>query len=166
MKGSFFLDIDICSGCGACTVACMDQNDINLVEGPAFRRIYRVEREDDSSVKIRYISMACLHCEDSPCAVACPTGAIVKDDLTGAVLVNEDLCIGCHSCALACPFGVPRYSQDSKLQKCNLCVERVEYGLEPACVRTCPVKALTFQPANDAMESKENKYIGKIVSSL
>lgn len=161
MKGNFILDLDLCSGCGACAVACMDQNDTNLAQEPALRRIYQLE--DENCSEIRYVSIACLHCQDTPCVIGCPTGAIFQDDDSGAVLVNEDLCIGCHSCAIACPFGIPRYSKESKLQKCNLCVERIQHGLEPACVRICPVNALKFIPANEAMDEKEHKYINKIV---
>jgi NAD-dependent dihydropyrimidine dehydrogenase PreA subunit len=56
------------------------------------------------------------------------TGAITKKDRTGAVVVNKELCIGCHSCALACPFGVPRYDLDEKMRKCHLCIEEWKSG--------------------------------------
>ena len=142
MDKTIYLDLELCVGCGACAVACMDQNDIYPEKGqPALRRIYRVEGGEFPDAGIQYISAACVHCEDSPCVIGCPTGAITKDDRTGAIVVNKTPCIGCHSCALACPFGVPRYDQDDKMQKCNLCIERVEAGLEPACVRVCPVRA-------------------------
>lgn len=123
-----------------------------------------MEEGDYPLASIHYISTACMHCEDSPCVVGCPTGAITKDDRTGAVMVNKDLCIGCHSCALACPFGVPRYDQDEKMQKCNLCIERVEAGLEPACVRVCPLGALKFESANKVQGLKESKFVGNIVN--
>ena len=53
-----------------------------------------------------------------------------------------DLCIGCHSCSDACPVGVPRFGRDGRMQKSDLCSVRLENGLEPACVRVCPTKAL------------------------
>jgi Fe-S-cluster-containing dehydrogenase component len=107
-----------------------------------------------------------MHCEDSPCVIGCPTGAATRDDRTGAIVVNKALCIGCHSCALACPFGVPRYDQDDKMQKCNLCIERVEVGLEPACVRVCPTAALKFESPNKLLELKESKFVGNIVNAV
>jgi len=166
MDKTIYVDVDLCSGCGACVVACMDQNDVFPEKGqPAFRRIYRVEEGGSPDADIRYVSAACMHCEDSPCVMGCPTGAIAKDVGTGAVLVNPDLCIGCHSCALACPFGVPRYDLQGKMQKCRLCVERVEVGLEPACVRVCPTGALKFGPANAVLGEKEGKFIGNIVGA-
>jgi Fe-S-cluster-containing dehydrogenase component len=145
----------------------MDQNDIYPEKGqPPLRRIYRIEGGEFPDASIQYISAACVHCEDSPCVIACPTGAITKDDRTGAIVVNNTLCIGCHSCALACPFGVPRYDQDDKLQKCTLCIERVEMGLEPACVRVCPMGALKFESANKVQELKESKFLSNIVNSF
>lgn len=166
MKKAIYLDLNLCSGCGACAVACMDQNDINVTRGePAFRRIYQIEEGHYPDVRIQYVSLGCLHCEDSPCVMGCPTGAITKDRKTKAVLVNKDICIGCHSCALACPFGIPRYDLYEKIQKCNMCAERVEVGLKPACVKTCPVGALKFEPINNVQENKEYHFIGNIVNA-
>jgi len=167
MENMIYLDIERCAGCGACVTACMDQNDIYPEKGqPAFRMIYQVEDGQYPAANIRYVSMACLHCEDSPCIIACPTGAITKDQKTKAVTVNRDLCIGCHSCALACPFGVPRYDLEDKMQKCNLCAERVEFGLQPACVKVCPFQALRFEPINKIQDEKQLRFVVKAVSTI
>jgi Fe-S-cluster-containing dehydrogenase component len=166
MEKSIYLDISLCAGCGACVVACMDQNDVYPEKGqPALRRVYRVEEGAYPDASILYVSSACMHCADSPCVIGCPTGAIARDNRTGAVLVNKDLCIGCHSCALACPFGVPRYDLEEKMQKCDLCAGRVEAGLQPACVRVCPVRALKFASANSVLGEKEARFAGNIVSA-
>jgi len=167
MEKSIFLEIGRCVGCGACVVACMDQNDTYPEKGHSpFRRIYRIEEGEFPDASIQYIPATCMHCEDSPCVIGCPTGAITKDDRTGAVIVNNELCIGCHSCALACPFGVPRYDRDEKMQKCNLCIERVEADLEPACVRVCPVDALKFESANKIQSVKESEFVHHIVNAI
>ena len=167
MDKAIYLDMERCTGCGACVVACMDQNDIYPEKGqPAVRRIHRIEEGEFPEASIQYIPAACMHCEDSPCVIGCPTGAVTRDDRTGAVKVNETLCIGCHSCALACPFGVPRYDRDEKMQKCNLCMERVEAGLEPACVRVCPTWALKFESANKMQGEREFKFVGNIVNAV
>lgn len=163
MKKSILLDIDCCVGCCACAVACMDQNDSFPEKGAqAFRRIYQVE---EGCEQIRYVSLACRHCEDNPCVIACPTGAVSKDDESGSVTINRDLCIGCHSCALSCPFGIPRYDAEGKMQKCGLCAERVEEGMEPACVRVCPMGALRFDDINLMQQERESQAVRNIISA-
>lgn len=157
MGKKIYCDINLCVGCGACAVACMDENDVNLAAGEKpNRRIYQMENLNDPATPIRYTSTACMHCEDSPCILACPTGAISRDERTQAVIVKQDLCIGCHSCALACPFDIPRYGRDDKLIKCDLCSDRITAGLEPACVRVCPFNALKFMAPDEVSKYKED----------
>jgi anaerobic dimethyl sulfoxide reductase subunit B (iron-sulfur subunit) len=166
MKKAIYLDMGRCVGCGACVVACMDQNDLYPEKGQAaFRRIFQVEEGKHPKACIQYISFSCMHCEDSPCLIGCPTGAITRNDRTGAVVVRQELCIGCHSCALACPFGVPRYDREDKMFKCVLCSDRVEAGLMPACVRVCPMKALSFESINNAVEEKQFHFVSGFVSN-
>lgn len=157
-------DPNRCSGCYACTVACMDQNDLFTEKSEdAWRQVFRVESASFPEAKI---NLACLHCQDTPCMSACPTGAICKDDETGIIQVRQELCIGCHSCSLACPFGIPRFGADGKMQKCQMCIERVEEGLEPACVHTCPTKALKIGEINELNQEVEAKAAHKFVSSI
>jgi len=166
MNKAIYLNTDLCSGCGACAVACMDENDIYPEKGqPSLRRIYQIEEGEFPNASIQYVSASCMHCQDSPCVIGCPTGAMTRDD-GGAVAVNKELCIGCHSCALACPFGVPRYDQEGKMQKCDLCKERVEADLEPACVRVCPIGALKFDSVNKVQGEKEFRLAGSIVNAV
>jgi anaerobic dimethyl sulfoxide reductase subunit B len=145
----FHLDVDRCSGCFSCAVACMDQNNLDPEGGEvAWRQVTRIELGDRSEIVVRYVSLACMNCEEAPCALACPTGAVTRDQVTGIVFVRDELCIGCHSCSMACPFGAPRFGPDGSMHKCDLCRERVIYGLEPACSRVCPTKALRFGDPN------------------
>ncbi|MBE3572948.1 MAG: 4Fe-4S dicluster domain-containing protein [Moorella humiferrea] len=164
---AFYLDLNRCVGCQACAVACMDQNDLLLDQGqPAWRRVFTVEDEEAGKIKITYVTMACMHCHDAPCIMACPTGAIHREGRGTAVLVNSSLCIGCHSCAMACPFGVPRFGLDGKMQKCRLCIERVEVGLEPACVLTCPTRALKFGPVNEITVQIQTRAASKLARAV
>lgn len=165
---ALMLDLELCVGCGACVVACMDQNDIQPDKGqPPYRRIYQMEDGQWPEASFQYMSMGCMHCEDSPCVIGCPTGAISRDTATGgSVIVNDDLCIGCHSCALACPFGVPRYDAEDKMHKCDRCYTRVAEGYKPACVRVCPFEALRFEEPNALQESRELKNVENLASAV
>jgi formate dehydrogenase beta subunit len=92
----------------------------------------------------------CMHCADPGCLKACPApGAIVQYE-NGIVDVNPEACIGCKMCETGCPFDVPRYAaRTDKMAKCTLCVDRVQVGLEPACVKACPTGCLHFGTKDD-----------------
>lgn len=140
----FLIDFSRCSGCFACMVACQDEKD--LPDSISFRHVVKLEKGRYPLVKFSFITLSCLHCGDAPCIIVCPTGAIRKRDEDGIVVVDQNLCIGCHSCALACPFGAPQYPDGKKMDKCDFCLKRIEAGLEPACVRICPTRAISFGP--------------------
>jgi Fe-S-cluster-containing dehydrogenase component len=79
---------------------------------------------------------------------ACPSEAISKRH-DGIVIFSENRCIGCGECAEACPFGAPQYHPEKEIfQACNLCCERIDKGLKPACVQHCPTEALIFGDPN------------------
>jgi anaerobic dimethyl sulfoxide reductase subunit B (iron-sulfur subunit) len=162
-RHAFYLDVGRCTGCFACTVACMDQNDLEVGPEPAaWRQVFAVETGSYPDAHLRYVSLACMHCEDGPCLDACPTGALRRDPATQVVRVEQDLCIGCHSCSIACAFGVPRFGADGKMQKCDLCSERLKNGLEPACVRVCPTQALRQGSPNDLALDAERRAAEKL----
>lgn len=167
MNYSFYIDFKRCSGCYACAVACMDQNDLNLQGGDRpYRKVYKYEKGNYPEEQITFMTFACMHCQDAPCRIGCPTGAIKRDDATDAIYVVQSLCIGCHSCALACPFGIPRFDLEGKMQKCHSCYARLQYGKEPACVQVCPTKALTYGSINEIAERTAAKVSKKLLSQL
>ncbi|MHC6866654.1 putative dimethyl sulfoxide reductase chain YnfE precursor [Klebsiella pneumoniae] len=93
-----------------------------------------------------YLSIACNHCEDPACTKVCPSGAMHKRE-DGFVVVNEEVCIGCRYCHMACPYGAPQYNADKgHMTKCDGCHERVAEGKKPICVESCPLRALDFGP--------------------
>ena len=143
MSYIFLLDTKRCVGCGACAVACMNQNDFDPGSGAApFRQCFSVEMGEGKDDKISYMSLACMNCVDAPCIQGCPVGCLKKDPETGFTVCDNTNCIGCHSCAMACPFSAPCFNEEGKMIKCDGCVERVRHGLQPACVRVCPYGAL------------------------
>lgn len=140
---SIDLDTSKCISCGACAVACMDQNDLAIEDGVVpFRRVFDTERVGAEGPVFGHYSVGCLHCEDAPCISACPCACLEKDPLTNFTIVDNTDCIGCHSCAMACPYGIPGFGTDGRMIKCSGCFARVHQGLLPACVKTCPVGAL------------------------
>ena len=142
MKLYLDLDMEKCSACGACAVACMDQNDIDPDRELPFRNVFCVDRRDSAGVESVCASLSCMHCADAPCVPACPSACLAKDAETGFTLYDNQNCIGCHSCAVACPFGVPSFNSQGKMEKCDGCSVRLAHGMEPACVRVCPTGAL------------------------
>jgi len=159
----FAFDTERCVQCHACEIACKSLH--NIEPGVKWRTVVDIWQGQYPNVTNRTISFACLHCGDPACETVCPTGAIKKRAQDGIVVVDKDKCIGCHSCFLACPFGVPQYASDGKMQKCNLCVDRITQGKEPACVATCPAEALHFGPMEELAEQAIKKSARKIVSA-
>jgi formate dehydrogenase iron-sulfur subunit len=99
----------------------------------------------------------CMHCDEPDCLSACPVGAYSKRE-DGPVLYNPDVCIGCRYCMNACPFGVPHFDYDKGIidgafvDKCTMCPQRIDNGLEPACAATCPTDALLFGEREDLLK--------------
>jgi Fe-S-cluster-containing hydrogenase component 2 len=86
-----------------------------------------------------YTPAICRHCEKAPCADICPTLAITKKKETGAVIIENELCIQCRACVEACPFGAIYIDLDTiEVFKCDLC------GGDPLCVKHCTRGALRF----------------------
>lgn len=136
-----------CSGCYACAVACMDQNDLDVGPGrEGWRRVGKVETGAFPHAAIIWYSVSCLNCAEPRCLKVCTAGALSRPEENGTVQVNPYLCIGCRTCARVCPHGMPRFGNNGKMAKCDGCRERTVAGLSPACVRICPTGALDAAP--------------------
>jgi len=112
------------------------------------------------------IPLQCRHCEDAPCIAVCPTEAIHRLEDGGPVLLDQDRCIGCKFCLLACPFGVISLSRNGKAMiKCDLCAERTEAGEQPACVSGCPTGALRFEEIEEWLTGRRRQAALRLAES-
>ena len=103
------------------------------------------------------VPLQCQMCEDAPCASVCPTKSLYRPEPNQPVLFRRDICIGCSSCVLVCPFGVLMRADGGIMAKCDLCWERLAEGKKPSCVEACPTKARKLVPANAVAEDKLRK---------
>jgi anaerobic dimethyl sulfoxide reductase subunit B (iron-sulfur subunit) len=150
-KPAFYLDVQICTGCKTCMVACKDKND--LAPGVRWRRVFEYSggewcSEPDGAFRqdvfAYYMSVSCNHCGEPICVEACPAGAMNQDE-DGIVTVDQTKCLGCRDCEWACPYGAPQYQSDrGVMTKCDFCRDELRAGDIPACVAACPTRALNI----------------------
>ena len=146
------VDTRRCFGCHGCEVACKAENDVPL--GSYIRQtIYHDFERAPGKVARVAVPMACQHCEDAPCIKACPCGAMHKG-AGGTVQVDYDACSGHGACKDACPYGAIYIDPvANQAVKCHNCTHRIDVGMDPACVATCPSEALFFGDLNDPESS-------------
>jgi Fe-S-cluster-containing dehydrogenase component len=142
------IDTRKCVGCQSCTVACRIHNELKVEHiynpvvtiGPVgvFPHLH-----------MNFVPLLCMHCQNTPCVDACPSKASQQTD-EGIVWVDQDKCVGCKSCIMACPYGARLADHETgTVRKCNFCKDRVEVGDKPFCVNTCHQKARTFGDLED-----------------
>ena len=146
--GLFVVDIDRCTGCAACVVACNNENEVT--GGLSWRRIHTFNGQRLATAPVFHYTLACNHCHEPACLHNCPANAYTKDASTGAVLLDKDSCMGCRYCEWVCPYEAPRYnSVAGVMEKCTFCEHRLSEELPPACVTACPTEALRFERDDD-----------------
>lgn len=176
MKYGMVIDLDKCSGCMSCDVACKREN--FTPPGVHWSKVHIYETGKYPQTKLRSLPTLCMHCEEPACLRACPTGATSKR-LDGVVVIDNDRCVGCGYCALACPYEARVLNRAEPLpyhhphdftpfekigyfqrlgavehgkgviEKCTFCLHRLEQGGQPACVDTCPASARVFGDLDD-----------------
>ena len=153
-----------CIGCQACEVHCKTNKDLGA--GPAPCKIISVGPIDVGGLpRMRHVFMPCFHCEEPWCVKACPTGAMQQREKDGIVFVQSALCVGCKSCIAACPWGVPQWDPaTNKVVKCDYCMDRVDAGLQPACVTKCVTGCLSFGRANELPDPRRERYARMLVA--
>jgi formate dehydrogenase iron-sulfur subunit len=163
----FFTDTSVCIGCKACEVACKEWNQLPEVEdeigflgksldntgelnGTTWRHVEFIDNVEDATVSegngkaFLLMSDVCKHCKHASCMDVCPTGAILRTEFD-TVFIQEDVCNGCRNCIAACPYDVIDIDEDKNVaQKCTLCYDRLQGGMEPACAKACPTESIQF----------------------
>jgi molybdopterin-containing oxidoreductase family iron-sulfur binding subunit len=187
------IDLDRCSGCRGCVVACKQENNIapstqNEADSSrmiSWMNVITVVDGDYPDTKLRLLPMLCQQCDNPPCVRVCPVGATQKSS-QGIVGQIYPRCIGCRYCASACPYQVkyfnwfpPSWPKEFKqslnpdvsvrpkgvIEKCTFCVQRLQRARDqaafegrkvrsegeyvPACVESCPAKAMYFGDLED-----------------
>lgn len=138
------INTDRCVNCDDCVRACAATHDNN----PRFVR-------HGLSHQNLMVANACMHCVDPVCLIGCPTGAIHREQEAGQVVIDDNLCVGCATCANSCPYNNirmveirdttgafltdPEGRQIYRATKCDLCASQIS---GPACQRACPHDAL------------------------
>ena len=141
---AFEVDLERCTGCKACVVACNSLN--GLDSGESWRSAGLLHGEGPGGSAQQVVTTGCHHCLEPACQKGCPVDAYVKDPVTGIVRHLDDQCIGCQYCTLTCPYEVPRYSRRLGIvRKCDMCSGRLAAGEAPACVGACPGEAITIR---------------------
>jgi formate dehydrogenase iron-sulfur subunit len=156
-------DTTRCIGCRKCEAACNKVNDLPAPEKP-FDDLKVLEEKRRTTPKTYtvvnqfggehpvFAKKQCNHCLEPACASACFVKAFTKTP-EGAVIYNENVCVGCRYCMVACPFEIPTYEYDEpftpRVRKCTMCHPRILKGLLPGCVEACPTEALVFARRED-----------------
>lgn len=187
MRYGMIIDLDLCVGCHACTMACRGEWEVPLgYERNWVRRMGPTIINGEMAST--YYPGLCNHCEYPTCVEVCPADPIEmtftnqqtgetktmeiaatwKNPFNGLVLIDKNRCIGCEECVYACPYGARYMNPDlvddvsdmGKADKCTFCAPLLEQGMQPACVQTCITDARIFGDLDDP-ESEVSKYIAK-----
>ncbi|MEM2897178.1 MAG: 4Fe-4S dicluster domain-containing protein [Candidatus Bathyarchaeia archaeon] len=137
MEKILIVDPDKCTGCGICELVCSFHH---FKQFNPYRSSIYVIREDEKGIGIPIV---CQHCDIPFCKEACPAGALIVDEKTGAIKVDKNRCVGCRYCIISCPFGGLSIDPlTMAVLKCDLC------DGDPQCVKFCPREAISYLPAD------------------
>jgi formate dehydrogenase iron-sulfur subunit len=185
MSKAVLYDAVKCIGCRGCQVACKAWNELpaeittnqGSYENPpqlsasTFTKIRFNEVSSDGKLIWVFNKVQCMHCQYPACVEICLVGALQKTE-EGPVIYDDNKCIGCRFCMVACPFGIPTFEWEKPMpwiRKCTFCFDRLSAGMEPACVKACPTGALKFgerdeliAEARERIAAAPDKYVDHI----
>ena len=173
----FYTDTTVCIGCKACEVACKEWNllagdeptfrdgfdNTGSLDAQNWRHVKFIDNVPDEVASVGQgkawlmMSDVCKHCVRAGCLEVCPTGAIIRTEFD-SVYIQPDVCNGCRDCIAACPYDVIGLDQNAKVaQKCTLCYDRLQGGMEPACAKACPTQSIQFGPLTDLRQQAQKR---------
>ena len=168
MSKSFFIDTTVCTGCRGCQVACKqwhnlpaeETKNLGTYQNPqdlsfdTYKLVRMSEEVVDGKLNWLFFPEQCRHCIEPPCQdTAGDPNAIFTDAATGAVIYTANTSgLNADEITQSCPYNIPRKSADGTLAKCDMCIDRVQNGLLPACVKTCPTGAMNFGDRDDILK--------------
>jgi Fe-S-cluster-containing hydrogenase component 2 len=145
-----YVEPEKCTGCRSCELICSFSHVGEF--NPLRSRISVVAFEKTGFS----FPAVCQQCSVAACMNVCPVGAISKDETSGAMIVNQAVCLRCKMCTIACPFGATFYDADhDAIIKCDLC------GGDPECVKFCASGAISYREAQTANFSKRRSTAAK-----
>jgi anaerobic dimethyl sulfoxide reductase subunit B (iron-sulfur subunit) len=151
----FYVDLDSCTGCKACQIACKNKNSLDV--GVLWRRVVEArgggwEKRGNTWIDDTFaffMSLSCMHCRRPICEEVCPTRAVKKRE-DGVVFIDSDRCVGCSYCEMACPYGAPRFDEKmGVMTKCDFCKDNIDSARRPECVSACQMRVLEFGDIDD-----------------
>ena len=168
MSKSFLIDTTLCTACRGCQVACKQWHDLpaeqtvnrGTYQNPAdlsfdtYKLVRMSEEVVDGKLRWLFFPDQCRHCVEPPCQdTAGEPTAIFTEGASGAVIFTANT-RGLNAAEIreSCPYDIPRKAADGTLAKCDMCSDRVENGLLPACVKSCPTGAMNFGERDDIMK--------------
>jgi formate dehydrogenase iron-sulfur subunit len=173
----FFTDTSVCIGCKACEVACKQWNELEgneptfgdgfdntgSLDSQNWRHVEFIDKVPDQTMTTGHgtawlmMSDVCKHCTHASCMEVCPTGAIIRTEFD-SVYIQPDVCNGCRDCIAACPYDVIGMDEHKGVaQKCTLCYDRLQGGMEPACAKACPTQSIQFGPVEELRQSAQKR---------
>lgn len=158
-----------CVGCQSCEIACAEAHGlpepVDYPQSGVIRKTDELHRTVvnafETSVGESYIKRQCMHCNEPACAAACLTQAMHKME-DGPVIWRGNKCMGCRYCMVSCPFDSPKFeyhSANPKIEKCDMCFDRLQEGKLPACVENCPAEALVFGNRRDLIKEARKRIV-------
>ena len=163
---TLLIDYKLCFDCHACEVACKQEN--GLPVGVNWIKVITVgPRKINGGLFMEFIPMTCRHCSRPPCLEVCPVDGAISKLPNGAVVIDTALCIGCMACADACPFdAIDTDATKTIAGKCNMCVQLVEKGLKPSCVKACPSGAIQFGEVNELIAQRREENAQRMIARI